>query len=71
MTMSGMTDAEYLLDRTAWLHELARRARHPEHRRYLVWRAAQAALLAETPEHAAKAKPDRAGTDTSGLVKPC
>jgi hypothetical protein len=66
-----MTDAEYLLDRTVSLRDLARRVRHPERRCYLVWRAAEAAILAETLERTAKAQPDEAKADTGGLTKAC
>jgi hypothetical protein len=66
-----MTDAEYLLDRTVPLRDLARRLRHPERRCYLVWRAAEAAILAETLERTAMAKPDEAEADTGGLAKAC
>jgi hypothetical protein len=66
-----LTDAEYLLDRAARLRDLARRARHPQHRCYLVWRAAEAALMAETLEGTAKARPDEVEADTGGLVKAC
>jgi hypothetical protein len=66
-----MTDAEYLLDRADRLRELARRARHPEHRRYLVCRAAEAALLAETLERTATAQPHEIEADTGGVAKAC
>jgi hypothetical protein len=66
-----MTDLEYLRDRSARLHDLARRAHHREHLRYLVWRAAEAANLAEALEQAAKAKPDEAGGDAGGLERAC
>jgi hypothetical protein len=66
-----MTDVEYLLDRTVPVRDLARRVRHPEHGRYLVWRAAEAALLAETLERTAKAQLDKVEADTGGLAKAC
>jgi hypothetical protein len=37
----------------------------------LVWRAAEAALMAETLEGTAKARPDEVEADTGGLVKAC
>jgi len=58
-----MTDLEYLRDRTARLHDLARRARYSEDERYLVWRAAEAAYLVEILERAADEKPDNAASD--------
>ena len=61
-----MIDAEYLLGRAARLHDLARRARNPADRRYLMWRAAEAALLAETMERVMETKPDEAKENPGG-----
>jgi hypothetical protein len=66
-----MTDAEYLLDRTVRLRDSARRARHPEDKRYLVCRAAEAALLAEMLESTAVATSDEAKVDATGRPKAC
>ena len=60
---SRMTTAEYQRDRASRLCDLARRASDPEHRRYLLGRAAEAARHAETLEREAVAKPDKAASD--------
>ena len=61
--LSRMTTAEYQRDRASRLCDLARRASDPEHRRYLLGRAAEAARQAETLEREAVAKPDKAASD--------
>ena len=45
------------------LCDLARRTSDPEHRRYLLGQAAEAARQAETLEREAVAKPDKAASD--------
>ncbi len=74
--LAFMTDAHTLpTPNTCWIAPLGYLtwpgARHPEHRCYLVWRAAEAALMAETLEGTAKARPDEVEADTGGLVKAC
>jgi hypothetical protein len=58
--LSRMTAAEYQRERATRLCDLARRAGNPEHRRYLLGRAEEAAHQADTLEREAVVMPDKA-----------
>jgi hypothetical protein len=58
-----MTGTDYQRDRACRLGELASRASDPEHKRYLLGLAAEAARHADTMEREAVAKPDKAASD--------
>jgi hypothetical protein len=62
-----MTATDYQRDRACRLGELASRARDPEHKRYLLGLAVEAARHADTMEREAVAKPDKAASDTSAV----
>ena len=58
-----MTTADYQRDRASRLFDLSSRASDPEHKRYLLGLAVEAAHQADTMEREAVAKPDNAASD--------